>query len=100
MPDTQNSLKVINMGGRVAKEKNYIKFSVAGSATIKISFFSSSEGRHAKIISDEDSTGTTGTEATTKDKQIYTTTFTLSKAGTYYLGGDNGIYITSVTVEM
>lgn len=100
LPDTQNSKKVINMGGKVSKEKNYIKFTTTGEATVKVTFFGSTADRHIKIISETDSTGQTGTEATTKDKKEYTTTFNLSDEGTYYLGGDNGLYITKVSVEM
>ena len=100
LPDTQNSLKVINLGGQVSKTKNFVKFTTTKAASVTVMFFNGTADRHAKIISENDSTGQTGTEATTADKEVKTTTFTLSDAGTYYLGGDNGIYITKITITL
>ena len=100
LPDTQNKLSVINLAGNVATDKNYVKFTTTGDAKVTVSFFHGTAGRHAKIITATDSTGQTGTEATTNDKAIKTTEFSLTGADTYYLGGDNGIYITKIVVEM
>lgn len=100
LPDTQNSLKVISLGGQVSKTKNFVKFTTTKAASVTVMFFNGTADRHAKIISENDSTGQTGTEATTADKEVKTTTFTLSDAGTYYLGGDNGIYITKITITL
>lgn len=100
LPDTQNNTSVINMAGSVSTEKNYVKFTTTKAATVTITFFQSNADRHAKIITATNSTGQTGSEATTSDKSVKSTSFALPSAGTYYLGGDNGIYITKIVVEM
>lgn len=100
LPDTQNSLKVINLGGQVSKTKNFVKFTTTKAASVTVMFFNNNDDRHAKIISETDSVGQTGLESTTADKSVKTTTFNLTDAGTYYLGGDNGIYITKITITL
>ena len=102
VPNTQNSLPVINMGGVVSTENNYVKFTTTGAATVKVTYFQGGAGRYCKIIgADGKDVASDETDKTTADKALHTGTMSISSAGTYYLGSANsGIYITEVSVTL
>lgn len=99
VPDTQNNMKVANMGGAVAKDKNYIKFTTTATSSVTVNFFQSNVDRSIKIMNEAGDVTRTGEEKTTADKAVKETTFTNLPAGTYYVGSSSsGIYITKVVV--
>ena len=109
LPDAQKTVKVVNLGGAVSTSKNYIKFTTKTTASVTVRFFNQGqEGRHAKIMNADSNKEEIGSEATAKfsnnisdpntDTNVLETTFSNLPTDTYYLGGDNGIYITKVIV--
>ena len=87
-----------NSGGEVKTTGNYIKFTTTKTSTVTVSFFQGADGRSVKIITDGDFSEE-GTETTTANKAIKTTTFSDLPASTYYLSSKNsGLYISEVSV--
>ena len=106
---TYNHNKRYNMGGRMVAAKNYIGFTTTGAGSVVVHFYNNGKdagGRHAVFITDNpedvskpDTRAIAGSEATVaSSNDDITTTFTFDAAGTYYVGGDNGIYITKLEV--
>ena len=97
------------MGGKMTSNKNYIGFTTTGAGSVVVHFYNNGGtggGRHAVFIADKpedvtkpDTRAIAGAEATVNSSSDdITTTFTFDAAGTYYVGGDSGIYITKLEV--
>ena len=77
-----------------------IKFTVDGTATIKVWWVSGGDGRTVAIYNEDGSVLVQG-EAGSVKNSLYITEFTVSKSGTYYLGnvdGSNNYYKVEATV--
>jgi len=123
---TLNYPACIKTGGSAQKAgKNCVVFTTTGPATVKVTFFNDSgadrnvgykTGTSVNLVNkgawvEGVVAGTEKTIAFTKNDSavitnstfeeiVVSTTFEISAAGTYSLGGINGIFITEVSVEM
>ena len=96
--DEYTSSQRINFGGKAETEKNSVKFTTSGPATVKIWW--ASGGDRQMVILD----GAGNEVAKTTDPSVkndpYLSKLELSEAGTYFLGGDTGSnYIFKIEVE-
>lgn len=108
---TKNNKKVIKMGGKLQKDKCYVRFTTTKTdVTVKVSFFNNSdENKDRKIqiapltLDSSDSTknslGDIVEGCADSGKNVSTEhTFTLSSAGTYAIGGSKDIMIEKIIV--
>ena len=96
--DGYTSGQRINFGGKAATEKNAVKFTTAGAATVKIWWVAGGDDRPMAIL---DGTGASAAVTTgeVKSSGIYISELEIAEAGTYYLGGsNNNNYIFKVEV--
>ncbi len=88
----------VNFGGKVALEKNAVKFTTSNPATVKIWWACGGDGRQMAILNAAGEQVAVTTDAAVKNAP-YVSTIELAEAGTYYLGGDtNNNYIFKVLV--
>ncbi len=88
----------VNFGGAVSTQKNAVKFTTSGSASVKVWWVCGGNDRKITILNGSGESVAT-TDTATKDS-IYLSTLKVDKAGTYYLGGyggNNYIFKVSVT---
>ncbi len=94
--DGYSATQRVNFGGSASMDKNAIKFTTSGAATVKIWWVSGGTGRQMQIL---DASGTEKV-STSESETICVSTLQLTEAGTYYLGskgGNNYIFKVQVT---
>lgn len=89
----------VNFGGAVSTEKNAVKFTTESPATVKVWWAQGGDDSRQMGILNSAGTMVAVTEGTYTKNSPYISTFELSEAGTYYLGGaTNNNYIFKVEV--
>ncbi|MDE7321398.1 MAG: fibronectin type III domain-containing protein [Lachnospiraceae bacterium] len=79
----------INFGGKASTSKNAVKFDITGTAKVKVWWVEGGDDSRQIVILDEMGTEVTKTSETNLVKNNpYISELEISKAGTYYLGGD------------
>ena len=102
---TDNSIKNFKTGGAVTSTGKNIEVTVTQAATITITWFCTSDSRTSNVVA---KSGTSVTPIATRvtdsnsveKKTTYTDIWTVSGAGTYLVGGTNGICITEISIEI
>ena len=98
--DDYTSPQRINFGGVASTEKNSIKFTTSGAATVKVWWVQGGDDNHEMGILDAAGTLVAVTSGTYTKNSPYISTLELAEAGTYFLGGatnNNNIYKVEVT---
>ena len=97
--DDFEGTKRINFGGGAKTSANSIKFTTScDNAELNVWWAAGADGRQMAVLNSEGEKKYASSEESKKDS-AYITSFTLEKAGTYYLGGDgNNNYIFKVEV--
>ena len=97
--DDYASAQRVNFGGVVSVEKNAIKFTTSGEASVKVWWAQGGEDSRQVAILDSAGAVAATTEGTWVKNTAYVSTLKLDKAGTYYLGGNpNNNYFFKVEV--
>lgn len=96
--DGYSSSQRVNFGGAASTEKNAIKFTTSGAATVKIWWASGGDNREMGILNASGTQAACTNEGSTKNN-VYISTLELAEGGAYYLGGvSGGNYIFKVEV--
>ncbi len=97
--DGYASAQRVNFGGAVSTEKNAIKFTTSNPATVKVWWVEGGDDNRQMAILNSAGTAVATTNETLAKNATCITTFELTDAGTYYLGGaTNNNYIFKVEV--
>lgn len=100
--DGDTKVNVLKTSGSLQTSKNWIKFTATGAGSVTIKYSGSKNDRAAKLATIENSKvvdiKTASNIATALKSE--TVTFNFDKAGDYYIGGTNGLYIVEVSVGM
>ncbi len=89
----------INFGGKATTEKNAVKFTTTGPATVKIWWAQGGDDNREYAILNTSGEVVAKTSGTYEKNQPYLSTLELAEAGTYFLGGEtNNNYLFKVEV--
>ena len=98
--DGFTSTKRVDFQGGISFEglvKGAISFTTQASAEIKIWWGCAGDGRQVSVF-DEGGSKVTQTAEESIKNELYISTLNVSKAGTYYIGGEENCYIYKITV--
>ena len=97
--DGYTSAQRINFGGKATTEKNAVKFTTAGPATVKIWWAQGGDDNREYAILNSAGEVVVKTAGTYEKNKAYLSTLELPEAGTYFLGGEtNNNYLFKVEV--
>ncbi len=97
--DAYASSQRINFGGKATTEKNAVKFTTSGPATVKIWWAQAGDDNREYAILDSAGKVVVKTSGTYKKGDPYMSTLELTEAGTYFLGGEtNNNYLFKLEV--
>ncbi|MCI7758892.1 MAG: hypothetical protein MSH49_02590 [[Eubacterium] saphenum] len=97
--DGYTSKQRINFGGKATTEKNAVKFTTDGAASVKVWFAEGGDDNRQMTIIDASGNEVASTKGTYEKNKAYLETLTVPAAGTYFLGGkENNNYIFKVEV--
>ncbi|MGN0426714.1 MAG: pectinesterase family protein [Agathobacter sp.] len=97
--DGYASSQRLNLGGKATTEKNAVKFTTSNPSSVKVWWVEGGDDNRQMAILNASGTAVETTDVTLAKNAAYISTFELTEAGTYYLGGaTNNNYIFKVEV--
>ena len=97
--DDYASAQRVNFGGKATTEKNAVKFTTSGPATVKIWWAQAGDDNREYAILDSAGKVVVKTSGKYEKNKAYMSTLELTEAGTYFLGGEtNNNYLFKLEV--
>ena len=97
--DGYTSAQRLNLGGKATTEKNAVKFTTSNPSSVKVWWVEGGDDNRQMAILNASGTSVETTDVTLAKNAACISTFELTEAGTYYLGGaTNNNYIFKVEV--